>query len=135
MTPEQKLEILKAVASSGLPAKEALMRLDVAASTYCRWKAAFEKQGIQGLRDRSPYKGTTWNQVLPQEAVIVETLSDISAISTRNLKGEMSDDHRAEDHQEQAGAFEVGRDVGECVPCLQGDGILQGQLLPVQAAV
>ena len=61
MTPEQKLEILGAVGSSGLPAKEALARLDVPYSTYYRWKAAFERQGIEGLRDRSPYKGKTWN--------------------------------------------------------------------------
>jgi hypothetical protein len=31
-------------------------------------------------------------------AVIVETLSDISAISSGNLEGEMSDDYGTEDH-------------------------------------
>jgi putative transposase len=67
MTPQQKLEILGAVDSSRLPTKKALLRLDVPSSTYYRWKAAFEKQGIEGLRDRSPFKGTAWNQVLPQE--------------------------------------------------------------------
>jgi putative transposase len=67
MTPEQKLEILGAVGSSGLPTREALQRLDVPSSTYYRWKVIFEKQGVEGLRDRSPFKGMTWNQVLPQE--------------------------------------------------------------------
>jgi putative transposase len=67
MTPEQKLEILDAVDSSRLSTKKALQRLDVPSSTYYRWKLAFEKQGIEGLRDRSPFKGTTWNRVLPQE--------------------------------------------------------------------
>jgi transposase len=67
MTPEQKREILRAVESSVLPAKEALLRLDVPFSTYYRWKAAKKKQGIEGLRDRSPFKGTTWNQVLVEE--------------------------------------------------------------------
>ncbi len=67
MNPEQKWEILRAVASSSLPVKESLIRWDVPSSTYYRWKAAFEKQGIEGLRDRSPFKGKTWNEVLPHE--------------------------------------------------------------------
>jgi len=67
MTPEQKLGILRSVEPSCLPAKEALIRLDVPFLTYYPWKANFERQGIDGLRDRSPFKGKTWNQVLPHE--------------------------------------------------------------------
>jgi len=40
MTPEQKLDILRAVESSPLSAKEALLRLDILSSTYDLWKAA-----------------------------------------------------------------------------------------------
>jgi putative transposase len=67
MTPEQKLEILGAVESSPLPAKEALLRLEVPFSTYYRWRNKFRRAGIEGLRDRSPYRGRTWNQILPEE--------------------------------------------------------------------
>jgi transposase InsO family protein len=94
MTPEQKLEILGAVASSGLPAKEALTRLDVPSSTYYRWKAAFDKQGLEGLRNRTPYKGTTWNQVLSEEAAkVVEVAELYPDWSPREISCDISDNH------------------------------------------
>jgi len=94
MTPEQKLEILGAVESSGLRTKEALTRLDVPFSTYYRWKAAFEKQGIEGLRDRSPYKGKTWNQILPEEeANILEIAKLFPDWSPREISCDISDNH------------------------------------------
>ena len=67
MTPEQKLEILRAVESSSLTVNEALLRLDVPSSTYYRWKANFDRHGRGGLKDRSPFKGKTWNEILPHE--------------------------------------------------------------------
>jgi putative transposase len=94
MTPEQKLEILLAVEVSGLPVKEAAQRLDVPFSTYYRWKAAFEKQGIEGLRDRSPYKGKTWNQILPEEeAKILEIAKHSPDWSPREISCDISDNH------------------------------------------
>ncbi len=94
MTPEQKLEILGAVESSRLPTKEALQRLDVPSSTYYRWKVAFEKQGIEGLCDRSPFKGTTWNQVLPEEE---EKILEIAMLcpnwSPREVAVHIADQH------------------------------------------
>jgi putative transposase len=94
MTPEQKLEILGAVESSGLRTKEALTRLDVPFSTYYRWKTAFEKQGIEGLRDRSPYKGKTWNQILPkEEAKILEIAKLFPDWSPREISCDISDNH------------------------------------------
>ncbi len=94
MTPGQKLEILGEVASSGVRAKEALTRLDVPFSTYCRWKAAFEKHGIEGLRNRSPYKGKTWNQILPEEeAKILEIAKLFPDWSPREISCDSSDNH------------------------------------------
>jgi len=94
MKPEQKLEILSAVASSGLCAKEALTRLDVPSSTYYRWKASFDKQGLEGLRNRTPYKGTTWNQVLPEEAAKVVEIAELYPDwSSREISCDISDNH------------------------------------------
>ncbi len=94
MTPEQKWEILGAVESSPFPAKEALGRLDVPSSTYYRWKAALEKHGIEGLRDRSPYKGKTWNQILPQEErKILEIATLFPDWSPREISCDISDNH------------------------------------------
>lgn len=67
MSAQKKLGVLRAVEGSGLPAIEALAHLDIAPSTYYRWRRRFRRQGIDGLRDRSPYKGRTWNQILPRE--------------------------------------------------------------------
>jgi len=67
MSVEQKLAILRAVECSPLPITRALARLDVPTSTYYRWRRAFRRQGRQGLKDLSSYKGRVWNQLLPQE--------------------------------------------------------------------
>lgn len=94
MTPEQKREILDAVASCGLLVKESLIRLDVPSSTYHRWKANFERHGIEGLRDRSAFKGTTWNQVLPEEErKILEIAELYPDCSPRELGCYISDNH------------------------------------------
>jgi RNA-directed DNA polymerase len=77
MTPEQKIEILRAVESSPLPAKEALQRLDVPSSTYYRWKANFDKQGREGLQNGSSFKGRTWNEILPHEENRILEIADL----------------------------------------------------------
>ncbi len=76
MTPEEKLDILRAVESSQVTLKEALIRLGVPFSTYYRWKANLERHGIEGLRDRSPFKGKTWNEVLPHEQERILEVAD-----------------------------------------------------------
>jgi hypothetical protein len=45
--------ILRAVESSRLPTKEAILSVYVPSSTLYKWKSAFDKQEIEGLRDRS----------------------------------------------------------------------------------
>ena len=67
MPAEKKLDILRAVETSALGVKETLERLDVPLSTYYRWRKRFRREGLDGLHDQSPYKGRTWNQVLPEE--------------------------------------------------------------------
>ena len=77
MTPEQKWEILCAVESSSLPVKESLTRLDVPPSTYYRWKANVARNGREGLRNRSPFKGRTWNEILPHEEKRILEVADL----------------------------------------------------------
>jgi len=94
MTPEQKLEILDAIESSPLSVKQALLRLDMPSSTYYRWKANFKRHGLEGLCDRSPCKGTTWNQILPEEE---EKILEIATLypdwSSREISCHISDKH------------------------------------------
>ena len=63
----RKLEILRLVESSGLPITSALKRLDIAESTYYRWKRRFKAEGFGGLQDRSSIKGLVWNKLLQSE--------------------------------------------------------------------
>jgi putative transposase len=94
MTAEEKLEILRAVESSNLPAKEVLILLDMSFSTYYRWKANFERHGIEGLRDRSPSKGRTWNQILPEEEEKILQIADLHPEwSPREVGCDISDNH------------------------------------------
>jgi hypothetical protein len=63
----RKLEILRAVEASELPAESSLSRLGVPRTTYYRWRRKFRLFGYQGLHDLSPYRGRTWNQLLPDD--------------------------------------------------------------------
>ena len=67
MSAEQKLEIIRRVEGSGLPVRQALAHTDVPPSTYYRWRKRFRRLGREGLRDRSPYRGRVWNQILIEE--------------------------------------------------------------------
>ena len=67
MSAELKLEILRAVQGSGLPATQVLSQLGIARSTYYRWRSSFRSRGRPGLYDRSPVRKRTWNQILPEE--------------------------------------------------------------------
>jgi transposase InsO family protein/transposase-like protein len=94
MTPEQKLEILRAVDSSTVPVREALIRLGVPFSTYYRWMAKLKRSGIEGLRDRSPFKGRTWNQILPEEEEKILRIADLHPEwSSREISCDISDNH------------------------------------------
>ena len=77
MTPEEKLEILGAVESSSLHVKDSLTRLDLPSSTYYRWKANFARRGREGLHNRSPFKGRTWNEILPHEEKRILEVADL----------------------------------------------------------
>lgn len=67
MAAELKLEVLRAVQGSGLPVKQVLDQLGIASSTYYRWRQSFRSRGQPGLHNRSPARGRTWNQILPEE--------------------------------------------------------------------
>jgi len=67
MRAQKKLEVLRAVEGSTLPVRDALAWLELAPSTYYRWRRRFRMKGFEGLYDQSAYKGRTWNQLLPRE--------------------------------------------------------------------
>ncbi len=67
MSGEDKLQTLRAVEGSGLPAKTALKQLGIPRSTYYRWRFQFRRQGRVGLEDRPPRRERNWNELLDEE--------------------------------------------------------------------
>jgi len=92
MSAQKKLEVLRSVESSGLKVTDALARIDVCPSTYYRWRRRFKGFGVAGLHDRSPYKGRTWNELLPKERKkVVEIAMQLPAWSPREVAYHISD--------------------------------------------
>lgn len=67
MSKDQKLDILRAVMTSDLPAPKALAVLDIPRSTYYRWRRNWRRMGLSGLKDNKPRKVSSWNKLLPQQ--------------------------------------------------------------------
>lgn len=67
MSAQERLEVLRAIDGSGLPVRQALEQLNLAVSTFYRWRRRFRQEGVAGLVDRSPFKGQSWNQLLSRE--------------------------------------------------------------------
>jgi len=63
MSGEDKLQALRAVEGSGLPAKAALKQLGIPRSTYYRWRFRFRRQGRVGLQDRPSRRERNWNEL------------------------------------------------------------------------
>jgi len=59
----EKLEIIRLVEGSHLPAKRTLEKLGVPRSTFRRWYASWQAFGEAGLKDRRPHPGRAWNQI------------------------------------------------------------------------
>jgi transposase InsO family protein len=92
MSAQKKLEVLRSVESSGLKVTQALARIYIAPSTYYGWRRRFRALGVEGLHDRSPYKGRTWNELLPRERRrVLEIAMLYPAWSSREIACHISD--------------------------------------------
>ena len=92
MSAQKKLEVLRSVEGSGLKVTQALARIDISPSTYYRWRRRFRALGVEGLHDRSPYKGRAWNELLPRERRrVLEIAMLYPAWSSREVACHISD--------------------------------------------
>ena len=91
----EKLEIIRLVEGSHLPAKRALEKLGVPRSTFHRWYARWQAFGEAGLEDRRPHPGRVWNRI-PDEVreAIVELALDETDLSPRELAVQFTDTKR-----------------------------------------
>ncbi len=88
----EKLEIIRLVEQSHLPAKRTLSKLGIPKTTFYRWCARYEAFGEAGLEDRRPHPGRVWNRI-PDEIrqAVVDFALDEPELSPRELAFRFTD--------------------------------------------
>lgn len=88
----EKLEIIRLVEQSHLPAKRTLQMLGIPKTTFYRWYDRYLSIGEAGLEDRSPHPGRVWNRI-PDEVreQIVELALEEPELSPRELATRFTD--------------------------------------------
>jgi transposase InsO family protein len=83
---EIKLEILQLVERSPLSVRQTLRELEVAPSTYYRWKRGYVEKGMAGLEDLPPVARKVWNKLGDEERDgIVEYALEHPSLSAREV--------------------------------------------------
>ena len=59
----EKLEIIRLVEQSHLPARRTLEKLGVSRTTFYRWCDLYQSGGPEALEDRSPRPDRVWNRI------------------------------------------------------------------------
>ena len=82
----EKLEIIRLVEQSHLPAKRTLDKLGIPRSTFNRWYDRFLTGGVDALEDRKPQPGRVWNRI-PDDIRenIIDLALDEPELSPREL--------------------------------------------------
>ena len=88
----EKLEIIRLVEQSHLPAKRTLAQLGIAPSTFYRWYDLYQTGGPEALEDRCPKPRWVWNRI-PDEIRqdIVNFALDEPELSPRELAFRFTD--------------------------------------------
>lgn len=82
----EKLEIIRIVEQSHLPAKRTLDKLGIARRTFYRWYDRYLAGGPEALEDRPSAPSRVWNRIAPEvQDQIVEMALDYSELSPREL--------------------------------------------------
>ena len=91
----EKLEIIRIVEQSHLPAKRTLDQLGIARRTFYRWYDRYLEGGPEALADRPSTPSRVWNRI--PDAIrdqIIELALDQSELSPRELAVRFTDEHR-----------------------------------------
>ena len=62
-SPSEKLEIIRLVEQSHLPAKRTLDKLGIPRTTFYRWYDRYLAGGLAAQKDKSPKPGRVWNRI------------------------------------------------------------------------
>lgn len=89
----EKLEIIKLVEQSHLPAKRTLDRLGIARRTFYRWYDRYLDGGPEALEDRPSAPGRVWNRIRADiRDQIIEMALEHSELSPRELAVRFTDE-------------------------------------------
>ena len=88
----EKLEIIRLVEQSHLPAKRTLEMLGIPRTTFYRWYDRYQSFGEEGLEDRRPHPGRVWNRI-PDDVreAVVELALEEPELSPRELAVHFTD--------------------------------------------
>ncbi len=87
-----KLEIIRLVERSHLPAKQTLDMLGVPRTTFYRWYAHYRLDGEAALQDKAPLPARLWNRIPDTIRELVISLAlDCPELSPRELAVTFSD--------------------------------------------
>ncbi|WP_139221765.1 IS3 family transposase [Paracoccus halophilus] len=91
----EKLEIIRTVEASHLPARQTLAMLGIPRTTYYRWYDRWSEGGLDALEDTVPRPGSVWNR-LPDEARadIIEFALEHEELTPRELAVKYTDEKR-----------------------------------------
>ncbi len=90
-----KLEIIRTVDGSHLPARRTLAMLGIPSSTFYRWYDLYLEGGIEALQDRSPIPGSVWNRVPDDKRdQIIDFALENEALTPRELAVKFTDTKR-----------------------------------------
>ena len=91
----EKLEIIRIVEQSHLPAKRTLDQLGIARRTFYRWYDRYLEGGPEALEDRPSAPSRVWNRIAPEvHDQIVEMALDYSELSPRELSVRFTDERQ-----------------------------------------
>jgi putative transposase len=89
----EKLEIIRIVEQSHLPAKRTLDKLGIARRTFYRWYDRFLEGGPEALADRSSRPNRVWNRIPDTiNDQIIELALEQSELSPRELAVRFTDE-------------------------------------------
>jgi transposase InsO family protein len=92
---EEKLEIIRLVEQSHLPAKRTLDQLGIARRTFYRWYDRYLEGGPEALEDRPSAPSRVWNRIGQDiQDQIVELALEYSELSPRELAVRFTDERR-----------------------------------------
>ena len=91
----EKLEIIRIVEQSHLPAKHTLDKLGIPRRTFYRWYDRFLEGGPEALEDRPSAPSRVWNRITEDiRAQIVEMALEATELSPRELAVRFTDEKR-----------------------------------------